>query len=264
MQTHIALIVASIFVAGCTGWTRISKPWMVGITNPDGDHICTGTLIAPNWVLTTQACHIGRNAFSSYTAMVCPSLNNCTLERQREYTMSDVRSRDRNSDYGNDIALVHLQEAVLGETADVGTSANVVSDKSPIYDYSVTARKLQWTTLKLLPDSDCNKNGDEVCADSRPAYLTQSDLGDPMMDGNSVVAVLSTVKREHCEFIQLSLGDHRDWIQSVMDDEESDSCVLSGGECSENCGLLHFNNSKQCPNGELCCVAGWKIIYKYV
>lgn len=89
-------------------------PWMVELIGPDGEHICGGALIAPQWVITAGHCGLGFEGFvEKPTDVIINSVNyTAPMENSEEIAIESIFPHEDFSleSLGDDIALIKLAE----------------------------------------------------------------------------------------------------------------------------------------------------------
>ena len=89
-------------------------PWMVQLIGPDGEHICGGALIAPQWIITAGHCGLGFEGFvEKPTDVIINSVNYTgAIEGSEEISIETIYVHEAFSleGLGDDIGLIKLSE----------------------------------------------------------------------------------------------------------------------------------------------------------
>jgi hypothetical protein len=167
----------------------------VGIASRDGA-LCSGTLIAPNLVLTARHCVVPADGDtivtcqSQFAPTVAPSEIYVTTEptlrgARKYYGAKEIATPEDSGFCGNDIALVTLRDNIPAERATPAT---------PVVRFAMSDRSRVGTTIVAMGYGITNPNakdsgirrlregipivcvpGDGPCADRTMAALTDSD-----------------------------------------------------------------------------------------
>ncbi len=107
LHQHSELAVSTRIVNG----TQTSDYPAVGLIGESGDHFCTGTLIAPQYVLTAAHCAEGvGNTSGTFT------VGGQSYQTERVYLHPNYNGNAIGSDSANDIAIYKLSSLVVGIT----------------------------------------------------------------------------------------------------------------------------------------------------
>ncbi|WP_437946057.1 trypsin-like serine protease [Sorangium sp. So ce296] len=209
-----------------------ASPWAVQVFDVRGDtgdfYQCTGTLVAPRWVLTAQHCM----ADEGETSAVRIGSNTYREGRRIEVDAIEVPSAEV------DIALLHLTEdagsavvelAPAGPAVD-GTDATVYgwgSEGTPL----VMAPSLK----KAIIHIDGRRSDDELLATGVTGSGWSGDSGGPWFVDGRQVAVFSASSGQdgtnlHASLAGVDVARHRSWIDATIasgpTDHPEDEVVL--------------------------------------
>ncbi|WP_438000293.1 trypsin-like serine protease [Sorangium sp. So ce185] len=209
-----------------------ASPWAVQVFDVRGDtgdfYQCTGTLVAPRWVLTAQHCM----ADEGETSAVRIGSNAYREGRRIEVDAIEVPSAEV------DIALLHLTEdagsavvelAPAGPAVD-GTDATVYgwgSEGTPL----VMAPSLKKAVIHI----DGRRSDDELLATGVTGSGWSGDSGGPWFVDGLQVAVFSASSGQdgtnlHASLAGVDVARHRAWIDATIasgpTDHPDDEVVL--------------------------------------
>ncbi|RZQ64653.1 S1 family peptidase [Amycolatopsis suaedae] len=193
------------------GGTAPSVPWGAQVY-VSGSFNCSGTIIAPQWVLTAEHClgssmsvRVGSNNLGSGTHV--------TVDQQRVSPVGDV-------------ALLHLTRAVNTTYITLGNADPAVGSTNQIYGWGRTTPT--GPASPVLKTANVQVTGRSVDAYGGPAIQSRGingaawkgDSGGPQISGGRQVGVASTVQNQggsnpNGTNNYASVASSRSWIKQV-------------------------------------------------
>jgi len=185
--------------------TRGEFPWIVSLRV--GSHICGGTIVNANWIVT--AAHCSDYAASRYTVVAGEHNQNSNEGSEQSRTVSQVlRHPNYNANtFANDIALMRLSTPLNFDTyvqpanipsASFSPAANlVVAGWGTTSSGGSLSSILLKVTVPLVSTAVCQQAyGSDIragmlCAGTGGRDSCQGDSGGPLHSGNTLVGVVS-------------------------------------------------------------------------
>nr|XP_014089859.1 chymotrypsin-2-like [Bactrocera oleae] len=178
-------------------------PYQVSIQNTFGDHVCGGSIVAPEWILTAGHC---LDWPKKYLKIVTG-----TVEWNKpgdEYFVEDVKIHCQFNKpmYHNDIALVRLSKPIVFDSytaaVELATSNTMKNGDSVVLSgwgsakaWGNAVKKLNKVSLKYLDYKTCLKTvknkkfigKGHICTSTKDGKGSCSyDSGGPLVDANNV------------------------------------------------------------------------------
>lgn len=196
---------------------------------------CTGTLIAPQWIIS--AAHCVGEGLDKYSGVATFG----TTDNGQEYKIDDVKTHSNQ----DDMALFHLDKPANDiEPLKLWDSVIQEEKQGQAYGWGKPADKPQLKALNTLngtmlpeavqgdPFKDMDTN--EVVFDG--GYSTKGDSGSPFIINDAVYGVLSmgTIPEEGevSHGLYMPVAQYKEWIEKTI--EQSDSFITAPGEDSGN------------------------------
>ncbi|MER5456930.1 trypsin-like serine protease [Micromonospora sp. NPDC002389] len=188
------------------GGTVSSAPWAAAVLS-NGSFTCSGTIIAPQWVLTAQHC-IGSNM----------SVRVGSVNRS-----SGGVTRTVSATYGRyDLALMRLSSAVSTSYVTLATSNPPVNSTNSIYGWGMTcysgcsaSTQLKTASVRVTSTSVSDAYGGQAIRSTRVnGNAWRGDSGGPQFYNGAQVGVASTADGVNIQNYG-SVAFNRAWITSV-------------------------------------------------
>lgn len=216
----VAAALAPIEAQAIVGGTTAGPiPWGAQVYRdepgrPANGFVCSGTIIAPQWVLTARHCidsddlrvKVGENEFGAGT---------------------EVHIDEKNPLIDSDIALLHLSEPVETEYAKLADTAPDPGDVNEIYGWGrevpdgPPALSLKVAKVTVLPPTDRMDlfGGPAIISEGRTGAGMPGDSGGPQFHDGEQVGVASMLDHDGDDpngvTVYSSIVAHRDWIRSM-------------------------------------------------
>ncbi|RNA14367.1 Chymotrypsin B, partial [Brachionus plicatilis] len=261
LKQHLAFITNFVFSCGSTmfkiinGETASTWPWIVSLTlSNQNAHLCGGSLIAPQYVLT--AAHCFKTSPSIYIVAGTNDLNDAS---KTAYQVSKVTLHEGyNSDtYENDIALIKLSEQIT-ESSQISTICLPdLADENTVIDQLVYTAGWGFTSPSGPNPSICPRPTNlHYCAfddSGNKSNTCFGDSGGPLMylsSGKWYLYGLTSfgfVNSGACLNTLSSyfskVPKYIDWIIANTDSNESSSSTSSGSSSSTSSGSSSSTSS---------------------
>lgn len=186
-----------------------SAPWAAALYYSD-EFYCSGTVIAPRWVITAQHCIYDGYAMSVRVGNVY----------HRNGTMAQVQRLTRAR--GADLALLYLDRSINTTYAPLATANPRTGATNNIYGWGTIepgedaplSERLKTATVRVTSTNDTDYYGGRAIRSrvlsGGPGY---GDSGGPQLDGGRLVGVCST--GDYVNQSYASVLANRSWIRDV-------------------------------------------------
>ncbi|QOC94683.1 S1 family peptidase [Micromonospora craniellae] len=188
------------------GSTVSSAPWAAAVFS-NGSFTCSGTIIAPQWVLTAQHC-IGSNM----------SVRVGSVQRS-----SGGVTRTVSATYGRyDLALMRLSSSVSTSYVTLATSNPPINSTNTIFGWGMTcysgcsaSPQLKTASVQVTSNSVTDAYGGQAIRSTRiNGNAWRGDSGGPQFYNGQQVGVASTANGVNIQNYG-SVAFNRAWITSV-------------------------------------------------
>ncbi|HEX5118282.1 MAG TPA: trypsin-like serine protease [Pseudonocardiaceae bacterium] len=184
-------------------------PWAAQVSWNDTGFACSGTVIAPQWVLTAGHC---ANSDGMSVLIGSPQLGQGTADKVDNATV----------DPNGDLALLHLADPVQTTFAALADQDPKAGDINEIYGWGMTstnsgpAQQLKMAKVKVTSVS-CQDavGGKAICSSAITGAAFHGDSGGPEMANGVEVGVCSTGDEQDRTQEYASVAANRDWIRQV-------------------------------------------------
>jgi trypsin len=191
------------------GQNADDAPWAAQVSWNDTGFECSGTVIAPQWVLTAGHC---ANPDGMSVLIGSPQLGQGTEDQVDKATV----------DPDGDMALLHLADPVQTTFARLADSDPKEGDINEIYGWGMTsttsapAQQLKMAKVKVT-SVDCQDavGGKAICSSALTGAAFHGDSGGPEMADGVEVGVCSTGDEQAQTQQYASVAANRDWIHQV-------------------------------------------------
>ncbi|XP_004690245.1 PREDICTED: chymotrypsinogen B-like [Condylura cristata] len=216
-----------------------SWPWQVSLQDSKGKHMCGGSLINKDWVVTAAHCEI------STSDTVVAGIFNLKSKKKNIQVLRIAQVFDHtsfdNQTGSNDIALLKLATPARFSKVVSPVCLPRAEDNFPAGSLCVTtgwgkndyygkaSKKLQQATLPLLSNAECVKSwGNDithltVCAGANGVTACTGDSGSPLVckkDGAwtlvGVVSFVSIPCHTNIPTVYSRVTEFIPWIQNIM------------------------------------------------
>lgn len=186
-------------------------PWAAQVSWDDKGFECSGTAIAPQWVLT--AGHCANPSGGGMTVLI-----GSTELGQGEKAVVDQQVVDRSAD----LALLHLTDAVRTTFLPLADQDPRTGSINEIYGWGKTAQgsgpsdQLKSAKVKVT-GTDCTDaaGGKAICSTGVTGNAFNGDSGGPEIADGAEVGVCSTGNADDQTQEYASVAANRDWIRQV-------------------------------------------------
>ncbi|MGI5212406.1 S1 family peptidase [Plantactinospora sp. CA-290183] len=192
------------FIIG--GGTVSSAPWAAAVFS-NGSFTCSGTIIAPRWVLTAQHCVNGTM-----------SVRVGSVNRSSGGVTSNVSSTSSR----NDLALLYLSTSINTSYVTLSGSYPPVGSTNSIYGWGMTcysgcsaSTQLKTANVQVTSTNVTDAYGGRAIRSTRiNGNAWRGDSGGPQFYNGAQVGVASTADGRNIQNYG-SVAYHRSWISSV-------------------------------------------------
>ncbi|HEX3647293.1 MAG TPA: trypsin-like serine protease [Pseudonocardiaceae bacterium] len=191
------------------GQNATDAPWAAQVSWDDTGFECSGTVVAPQWVLTAGHC-----ATSGGLSVLIgsPQLGQGTEDKVDKATV----------DPNGDMALLHLADPVQTTFVALADQDPKVGDMNEIYGWGMTstasgpAQQLKTAKVKVT-SVNCQDavGGKAICSSAVTGAAFHGDSGGPEMANGVEVGVCSTGDEQARTQEYGSVAANRDWIHQV-------------------------------------------------
>ena len=187
-----------------------SAPWAAALYYDDGGFWCSGTIIAPRWVLTARHCMY--DGYSMYVRVGHVSHPEGTFARVRRV----VRSPH------SDLALLNLGRSITTSYAALATADPAVGSGNDIYGWGTTevgedapmSTRLKTASVRVTSTSSSDYfGGRAIRSRSISGTAGYGDSGGPQFYRGRLVGVCSTGDYTYQTYASISAN--RRWIADV-------------------------------------------------
>ncbi|NLU77876.1 DUF1986 domain-containing protein [Micromonospora sp. HNM0581] len=188
------------------GGTVSSAPWAAAVFS-NGSFTCSGTIIAPEWVLTARHCLGG----------------SMSVRVGSVYRSSGGVTRTVSATYGQyDVALMRLSSAVSTSYVTLAASNPPVNSTNSIYGWGMTcysgcsaSTQLKTASVRVTSTNVSDAYGGQAIRSSRiNGNAWRGDSGGPQFYNGQQVGVASTADGRSIQNYG-SVAYNRAWIRSV-------------------------------------------------
>jgi hypothetical protein len=191
------------------GRNALNAPWAAQIAWDGTGFECTGTVVAPNWVLTAQHC-------------VSPGAMTVQVGSPQLGQGTKVTVADKQVDPKADLALLRLTDPVDVTPVRLADTDPQAGDVNQIYGWGKTAAdsgpsdQLKMARVNVT-DVDCKDamGGKAICSTGITGIAFNGDSGGPEMSSGIEVGVCSTGDPNAKTEQYASVAANRDWIRQV-------------------------------------------------
>ncbi|WP_437630683.1 trypsin-like serine protease [Sorangium sp. So ce854] len=194
-----------------------ASPWAVQVFDVRGSagdfYQCTGTLVAPRWVLTAQHC----TADEGETSAVRIGSN--TYREGRRIAVDAVEVPSASVD----IALLHLTEDAGGAVVQLADAAPAGPASATVYGWGSEGTPLVMapSLKKATIDIDGRYSSDELEATGATGSPWSGDSGGPwFVDGRQVAVYTGSIGQDganlDARLIGVDVARHRAWIDATI------------------------------------------------
>ncbi|WBB55932.1 DUF1986 domain-containing protein [Verrucosispora sp. WMMD573] len=188
------------------GGTVSSAPWAAAVFS-NGSFTCSGTIIAPQWVLTARHCLGG----------------SMSVRVGSVYRSSGGVTRTVSATYGQyDVALMRLSSSVSTSYVTLASSNPPVNSTNSIYGWGMTcysgcsaSSQLKTASVRVTSTNVSDAYGGQAIRSSRiNGNAWRGDSGGPQFYNGQQVGVASTADGQSIQNYG-SVAYNRAWIRSV-------------------------------------------------